>query len=148
MFGQQMGWINSDVVDDPGKIDYLERLCRARWDRKEFFSAGEMLRPPVITSGQKRFLTDANMGRTPDLSMADTVLASAWKLGGRVMIMLTNCADDKALVTAAFDKAECGAMAGAEAVSYGDAALCAQEDGQIKADLGARSCLAIVAQIH
>ena len=142
MFGQQMGWINPDVVDEEEKIDYLERLCHARWDAREFFTRGEMLRPPVVVSGGGRFLTDSNM-RRPDFHYADTLLAAAWQCGGKVMLMITNCADEETEARVAFDEGECGTPRGAEEKAYGSCRLLSLEKNEARAKMSGRSCLVI-----
>ncbi len=142
MFGQQIGWINADVVDDPDKIDYLYNLCHARWDTKAYYSEGRMLRPPVITAGNSTFVSDCSMGYD-GLSEADVVLASGWAKEEGVLIGLTNTGDEQAVVTACFDPAEYGAGAVKNVHAYGDCELIDCAGGIVKAKLGARSCLMI-----
>ena len=142
MFGQQMGWINPDVVDEEEKIDYLERLCRARWDLKDVFIRGEMLRPPMVVSGGSRFLTDSNMRRV-EFGYADTLLASAWQCEGRILLLITNCADEETEAKISFDMEECGDPAGAEEKAYGDCRLIRIGNGEAEARMGGRSCLAL-----
>jgi len=47
-FGQQMGWINADVVDVPEKLSFLKKMVELRTTHTRFFNSGNMLRPPVV----------------------------------------------------------------------------------------------------
>ena len=145
MFGQQIGWINADVVDAPEKMDYLERMCRMRWDTRDFYSRGEMLRPPVIESGNTAFLSDCSMGHD-ELTPADTVLAAGWQLEDTVLIALTNTGDAAAEVTVSYDAAEYGFDGTPEAKNYGGCRLLSAEAGCLRASLGPQSCLALTAR--
>ena len=143
LFGQQIGWINADVVDDDRKNDYLKRMCRMRWELKEFFTMGEMLRPPVITEGQRAYLSDTSMGMD-EIHPAPERLAALWRQGGRVLLALTNTSDEAAEICAVYDAAECRPGRLLEARAYGDCEYMAEEPGVLRAKMGARSALAMI----
>ena len=140
MFGQQIGWMNADVVDDAGKIDFLERMCHMRWEHRAFFSQGEMLRPPRIAGGQSCFLTDSSMGMD-DMQPADTVVASAWREGKNTMLAIANSGDAPARIHLVFDAQEYHLGPLAETRAYGAGEDIAVGEGSIRAHIGARSCL-------
>lgn len=48
VFGQQLGWINADVVDNPTKLSFLKKMVQLRVAHTKFFNSGDLLRPPVV----------------------------------------------------------------------------------------------------
>jgi hypothetical protein len=48
VYGQQLGWIHPEIVNDPVQFPFLKKMARIRWDRREFFAEAEMLRPAAI----------------------------------------------------------------------------------------------------
>ena len=38
LFGQQIGWINADVVNDPQKFPFLRKMVQLRWQYRELFN--------------------------------------------------------------------------------------------------------------
>ena len=49
VFGEQIGWIDPSVVDQPENAEFLRQVVRLRWQLRRYFYAGEMLRPPRLT---------------------------------------------------------------------------------------------------
>lgn len=143
LFGQQIGWINADVVDDERKKDYLKRMCWMRWEMKEFFTQGEMLRPPVITEGQRLYLSDTSMGMD-ELCPAEERLAAGWRQGGRVLIALTNTSDEEAEIALKYDAEEYAAGRLAEQKAYGEGEVLENRRGALRVKLGACSALAMI----
>ena len=141
LFGQQIGWINADVVDNPEKNDYLRRMCHVRWDYKDFFSRGEMLRPPVVVEGQKTYLSDVSMGMS-EMHPAELVLAAAWRLDSRTLILLTNTSDEPVQAIVAYDQAELDVSDQPEERAYGGARCLSARPGTLRVELGPRSALA------
>lgn len=48
--GQQLGWINSDIVKKEYRMNFLKKLARFRFENREFFRNFEVLRPPVVVT--------------------------------------------------------------------------------------------------
>lgn len=48
IFGQQLGWIHPEIVDDPVQFPFFKKMARIRYDRNAFFAEAEMLRPPLV----------------------------------------------------------------------------------------------------
>ena len=63
LFGQQIGWINSDVVNNEKKFPFLKKMVALRWDYRELFATGRPLRPPVIHTDASVIPSFAGMGR-------------------------------------------------------------------------------------
>ena len=100
MFGGQIGWINADVVDDEEKMVYLTRLCRMRYDFKDYFNYGSMLRPPRTKDDIPTFVTDSAIGFS-DVNEAPLILSSCWEHDGDTVMLITNC--DKKEYTLTYD---------------------------------------------
>lgn len=46
--GQQMGWINSDFVNNAARLEFVKKLVNFRYENREFFKNCEIMRPPVV----------------------------------------------------------------------------------------------------
>lgn len=146
LFGQQMGWINADVVDDPQKMPFLKEMTGLRWKFRDFFSQGDMLRPPVLEGDNPRFLTDTGMGY-PIMFDAETLLAGAWRLrgSGEALIMMINVGDAPQNARFAFDwRAASAAYDGARQV-YGQGSFLSADEKGIACQLPPHSCVALLA---
>lgn len=146
LFGQQMGWINADVVDDPQKMPFLKEMTGLRWKFRDFFSQGDMLRPPVLEGDNPRFLTDTGMGY-PIMFDAETLLAGAWRLrgSGEALIMMMNVGDAPQNARFAFDwRAASAAYDGARQV-YGQGSFLSADEKGIACQLPPHSCVALLA---
>lgn len=139
MFGQQIGWINADVADDQEKMLFLSRMCHLRWDYKDYFSEGNMLRPPVSQMAVPMFLTDSSMGMD-EMLPAPLVCASAWQMGEKQLLLFVNTGTEE--TTLSFDC--CLAIRPhASVVVYGDGAVVEWLENGMKIRLGAASAIAV-----
>ncbi len=46
--GEQMGWINADLVYKPDRVAFLKKLAQLRYGNREFFRGARPMRPPVV----------------------------------------------------------------------------------------------------
>jgi hypothetical protein len=109
VWGEQLGWIVPDVVDDPVAGPFLKRLARMRYELLPYLSRGQMARPPVVT-GDGTTIT-SNWVFIEDLQVTTpTVLSGAWKREDRkaVVIILVNPDDKAHTVAVPFNAAEHG----------------------------------------
>lgn len=109
VWGEQLGWIIPDVVDDPVAGPYLKQLARLRYDLRRYLARGNMARPPkVITDGTN---ITSNWVYTSDLMVTTpTVLSGAWyREDGNALLLLLLNTDDKAhTITLPFKSADYG----------------------------------------
>ncbi len=90
LYGQQLGWIYPDVVDEPEIFPYLKKLAGIRWKYRKLFANAEMLRPPEVRGNIGYFTTLTGMER-PDLTHAPEVAAGAWRTPeGNGLLMAVN----------------------------------------------------------
>lgn len=95
LFGQQIGWINSDLVDNPDKLSFMKMMTDMRYRFRDYFSQGDMLRPPHYNGINPTFVTDTGMGRS-QMFVGETLLSGSWRMrsDGRVLIILVNIGEE------------------------------------------------------
>ncbi len=79
VYGQQLGWINADVVSDKHKLEFLKRMVQLRYQYTRFFNSGELLRPPVVTCDIEDALVAPAM-RFKGPQVIRHVICGAWRL--------------------------------------------------------------------
>lgn len=95
VWGEQLGWIRVDVIDDPVAGPFLRRLGRLRSSLSRYLARGQMARPPAIeTDGAT--LT-ANWVYVRDLMVTTpAVFSGAWRRDdGKAVALIFVNADDK-----------------------------------------------------
>jgi len=109
VWGEQLGWIVPEVVDDPVAGVYLKRLARLRYELRRYLARGTMARPPKLATDGTTLTS--NWVFYKDLMVTTpTVLSGAWKRddGKAVAIILVNADDKPHAVTLPFDAADYG----------------------------------------
>jgi hypothetical protein len=138
MFGQQIGWINADIIDDEEKMVYLSRMCQMRYEFKDYFNYGKMLRPPKTKDFIPTFVTDSAISFS-DVNEAPLILSSCWENDGSIAMLITNC--DKKEYTlsydAPFDSYD-------EVKCYGQGKVISQINSKITVTIGPKSAIAII----
>jgi len=148
MFGQQIGWINADVVDNEEKIDFLDLMCHVRWEYKDLFSEGYMMRPPKAMTNAKTFVADCSMGHT-DMAAANMVQCSAWKDGNeeKTVAFFVNSGTEEETITFSWNLDEYGVESALNAKPWGDADVVFFDRKKITVRLGGGTCLALEMKI-
>ena len=138
MFGQQIGWINADVVDDDEKMVYLSRMCQMRYDFKDYFNYGKMLRPPKTKDFVPTFVTDSAIGFS-DVNEAPLILSSCWEMDGQTAMFITNCDKKEYTLTydAPFDSYD-------EVKCYGEGKASPVANSKISITISPESAIAII----
>ena len=54
VFGEQIGWFDPSVIQNPQNADFLRQVVGLRWQLRRFFYAGEMARPPKLRATSPR----------------------------------------------------------------------------------------------
>ncbi len=109
VWGEQLGWIIPDVVDDPVAGPYLKQLARLRYDLLPYLSRGNMARPPkIITDGTT---ITSNWVYVSDLMVTTpAVISGAWYRDDEnaLALILINPDDKPHTVTLPFNAADYG----------------------------------------
>lgn len=74
VFGQQIGWLNANVVYNEDRMAFLEKIVQTRHRYSDLFNDGYVLRPPVV-------LSNLPPVESSGISMRQ-VIAGAWKKNG------------------------------------------------------------------
>jgi len=98
MFGQQLGWLNADLVRDPAKLKFLKDFAKLRYQHRDYFTYGQMNRPPSLIGECDKIITDNGMWMA-DIFSGDSILTSMWqsKCGGKILVQLANLTENEML---------------------------------------------------
>ncbi|MCX7598588.1 MAG: DUF6259 domain-containing protein [Armatimonadetes bacterium] len=93
VFGEQLGWIDPNVIKEEKAGPYLRSLAQTRWRLREYFR-GRMMRPPVVEGDVERIQGDWQWGGVRMVTLA-AVQAGAFRAeDGRVAVVVTNFSDN------------------------------------------------------
>lgn len=103
VFGEQLGWINPQVLSDEPSAAFLRRMARLRYALRDYLARGEMARPPVLKGEIPAVTADwqwwgKRMVTTP------AILSGAWRAeDGRLALIFVNVSDDEQNAELVFD---------------------------------------------
>ena len=90
--GQQLGWINSDVVHNKARLAFLKKLVRFRWENRSLFKGVRILHPPHIGAAPADYFT-APMGmQAAGVLHKPYISAGALQNGKRTVLPVVNIA--------------------------------------------------------
>ncbi|MBE5772168.1 MAG: hypothetical protein E7336_12465 [Clostridiales bacterium] len=93
VYGQQLGWIHPEIVDDPVQFPFLKKMVQLRWQYHDFFAEAEMLRPAEIT-GDIPLLDSESTLRCQYLTHEKAVVSGAWEdASGNRRLFIINASD-------------------------------------------------------
>lgn len=99
IYGQQLGWIHPEIVNDPVQFPFLKKMANIRWDNREFFAEAEMLRPPVV-EGKMPLLDCEAFLRGQIWNHEKLAMAGAWEdAAGNRKLFVINAGGEEAEVT-------------------------------------------------
>ncbi|MBR2847920.1 MAG: hypothetical protein IKB87_00515 [Clostridia bacterium] len=78
VFGQQLGWIHPEIVNDPVQFPFLKKMANLRYKYRDFFAEAEMLRPPMVT-GDVPLLDCESFLRAQMWNHEKLVVAGTWE---------------------------------------------------------------------
>ncbi len=93
VFGEQLGWINPDVISDAESGAFLRRMARLRYALRDYLAKGEMARPPLLKGNIPTVTADWQWGGKR-LVTTPAILSGAWRAkDGRLALILVNVSD-------------------------------------------------------
>lgn len=93
--GQQLGWVNADLVNMPERLEFTKKLVQFRYAHKEFFRHITILRPPVVEAERDhKFVSDVGMGHV-GMIIKPYICSAALQNGKEKMILLVNIGKEK-----------------------------------------------------
>lgn len=107
-YGEQIGWLHPNVVDEPENAPFFRKTVRLRHAFRRYFYAGEMARPPRLEGDVPNVSADWKW--YPEWVTTPAVLTGAWRLPkeNKTVLFLVNVSDEPVTATVAFDAAEYG----------------------------------------
>ncbi len=78
MYGQQLGWVHPEIVDDDKQFPILKKLANLRFNFADFFTTAEMLRPPFV-EGEMELLSTSPQLRRTFYNHHKTVVSAGWE---------------------------------------------------------------------
>lgn len=87
VFGEQLGWIHTTVLDEPANAAFLRQLAQLRWELRRYFYAGRMARPPKALAPLPQVTADWKWGGK-SIVTTDAVLVGQWVLPGQKRAIL------------------------------------------------------------
>lgn len=109
-----------------------------RYEFKDYFNYGKMLRPPKTNDFVPTFVTDSAIG-FPDVNEAPLILSSCWENDGDTVMLITNCDKKEYSLTydAPFDSYD-------DVKYYGEGKASSVVDSKIKITISPESAIAII----
>jgi len=86
-FGEQLGWINPSILEEPENAAFLRHLAQVRWEFREYFYAGQMGRPPCLET-QVPLVTADWKWQGKSVVTLPAVLTAQWKLPAKRRLLL------------------------------------------------------------
>jgi hypothetical protein len=110
VWGEQIGWITPDIVDNPVDAAFLKRLARARRHLGAYLAHGRMARPPRLETDGSTITTNWVFA-TDVVATIPTVIAGAWhheRNAAVALILVNNDAEAPHTVRLPFSAASYG----------------------------------------
>lgn len=79
-FGEQIGWFDPNVKDDPEKFPFIRDAIRLRYQIRPYFYKGEMARCPTFIDPMPKTSAEWLWGKNPNLNTKDSVRTSIWRI--------------------------------------------------------------------
>ena len=106
VFGEQIGWFNPAIIEDPSMAAYLRQVIRLRYALRRYFYAGRMLRPPSLSNlPQVKADWQFALVSGDDWVTTDAVMSGTWALPNerRAVLLFVNVSDEPVTTTLDFD---------------------------------------------
>lgn len=78
VFGEQIGWIDPRIVDDRRQFPFFRKIVNTRYQFRDYFYKGEMIRPPKLLDNIPEITADWQWQGEQIISMG-AVLSGAWR---------------------------------------------------------------------
>jgi len=109
VFGEQIGWIDPDVVHEKENAEFMRQVVRLRWRLRRYFYAGEMARPSQLGSEIPKARADWQWVGEWWVT-TDVVLTGAWRLPqeNKLVLIFVNVGDEPVSRQFHFDGSQYG----------------------------------------
>lgn len=109
VFGEQIGWIGPEIINEGESAAFLRQVVRLRWRLRRYFAAGEMCRPPRLEGEIPTVRADWQW-RENWWVTTDAVMTGAWRLPteNKLVLMFVNVSDSPVSAQFHFDGRQYG----------------------------------------
>ncbi|HEY5909087.1 MAG TPA: DUF6259 domain-containing protein [Verrucomicrobiae bacterium] len=106
VFGEQLGWLDPRVADEPGNGEFFRQTAQVRSKVSRYFNAGQMARPPRLLGPMPKAKADWQWSGEWWVT-TDALLSGAWQLPKekRLVFLFANVGDESVTNTLRFDPA-------------------------------------------
>lgn len=104
VFGEQIGWIDPNIVHEKDNAEFLRQVVRLRYQLRRYFYAGEMERPPKLIGDIPKVRADWQWVGEWWVT-TDAVLTGAWQLPdeNKLVLLFVNVGDKAVTAMLSFD---------------------------------------------
>jgi len=109
VFGEQIGWIDPQVVREKENFAFLRQIVHLRWLLRRYFYAGQMARPPRLGGEIPTVTADWQWHGVWPVTTA-AAMSGAWQVPNekRAVLLMVNVADQPIATFLELDAAEYG----------------------------------------
>jgi len=109
VFGEQIGWIGPEVVNEKENFAFLHQIVHLRWRLRRYFNAGQMARPPRLGGQIPNVTADWQWHGVWPVTTA-VAMSGAWQLPdeNRTVLVMVNVGDKPIATNLELDAAEYG----------------------------------------
>lgn len=109
VFGEQIGWIGPEVVNEKENFAFLRQIVHLRWRLRRYFNAGQMARPPRLGGQIPNVTADWQWHGVWPVTTA-VAMSGAWQLPdeNRTVLVMVNVGDKPIATNLELDAAEYG----------------------------------------
>jgi len=109
VFGEQIGWIDPNVVHEKENAAFLRQIVRLRWQLRRYFYAGEMCRPPKVEADIPKVRADWQWSGEWWVTI-DAVLTGVWRslTENKLVLICVNVGDESVCGQFDFDGRQYG----------------------------------------
>jgi len=106
VYGEQIGWLDPEVVHEKGNAEFLRQVVRLRYALRRYFYAGEMARPAQLRGAIPRVTADWQWSGVWPVT-TDALMVGVWRLPKerKLAMLLVNVSDEPIRATLDFDAA-------------------------------------------
>ncbi len=96
VFGEQIGWISTSILNESEKLEYMKKVVSLRHKFREYFYKGEMSRPPLLLGDNPRLTGTWSFTGNPSIVFTDAVRTGAWRIPGqnKAILMFANSSNE------------------------------------------------------
>jgi len=109
VFGEQIGWIGPEVVNEKENFAFLRQIVHLRWRLRRYFNAGQMARPPKLHGEIPNVTADWQWHGVWPVT-TPVAMSGAWQLPSenRTVLLMVNVGDKPIATHLKFNAAEYG----------------------------------------